>query len=277
LERPGSSLVASIAVHAAVILGVLGYGLLGYTRPPMKVEAAVPVSIISETVIAAAAPDNPSEELVTDDAATAPVAPTLPEPAPPEPTPPTPPTPAPRPTPAPTPAPVKKATPPRPTPPRPAPPTPAAPRPTPPRPTPPRPTPPREPTLDLDALAGPPRPGPRPGPRAPTGQTGSGSASQATGPVQWQAIFNQVYRNWSPPCDTPGVEDMRVQMDVTLTRDGRIARPPSLVGRRSDPVWAAVAAGAERALYQSAPFDVPDGFEGGTARTTFLTSRICGN
>lgn len=258
MERPGSSLAASIAVHAAVILGVLGYGLLGYTRAPMNVETAVPVSIVSDTVIEAAAADNPDDELVTGDAATAPVAETPPEPAPPEPAPP-------RPTP--TPAPVKKATPPRPTPPRP----------TPPRPQPPRPTPPREPTLDLDALAGPPRPGPRPGPRPPTGQSGAGAASRASGRVAWQAIFNQVYRNWSPPCDTPGVEDMRIQMDVTLTRDGRIARAPSLVGRRSDPVWIAVAAGAERALYQSAPFDVPEGFEGGTARTTFLTSRLCGN
>lgn len=257
MERPGSSLVASIAVHAAVILGVLGYGLLGFTQPPVQMETAVPVSIISDTVIAAAPADNPDEELVTEDAATAPVEPTPPEPEPPKPVPPVP-----------TPAPVKKATPPRPTPPRPTPP---------PRPQPPRPQPPREPTLDLDALAGPARPAPRPGPRPPTGQTGAGSASQATGPLQWQAIFNQVYRNWSPPCDTPGVESMRIQMDVTLTADGRIARAPALIGRRSDPVWIAVAAGAERALYQSAPFDVPAGFDGGTARTTFLTSRICGN
>lgn len=256
MERPGSSLAASIAVHAAVILGVLGYGLLGFARPPMRMETAVPVSIISDTIIEAAPADNPDDELVAEDAATAPVEPTPPEPVPPRPVPPLP-----------TPTPPKKATPPRPTPPR------ATPPPQPPRPTPPR----REESLDLDALAGPPRPGPRPGPRPPTGQTGTGAAPQATGPLQWQAIFNQVYRNWSPPCDTPGVESMRIQMDVTLTRDGRIARAPTLIGRRADPVWVAVAAGAERALYQSAPFDVPAGFEGGTARTTFLTSRICGN
>lgn len=255
MDRPGPALLASITVHATVILAVLGYGMLGFTRAPMRMETAVPVSIISDTIIEAAAPDNPDDELVTADAATVPVAPVPPEPVPPEPVPPPP-------------TPVKKATPPRPTPPRPVPP---------PRPQPPRPAPAREPTLDLDALAGPPRPGPRPGPRAPTGQSGAGAAPQATGPVQWQAIFNQVYRNWSPPCDTPGVEAMRIQMDVTLTRDGRIARAPTLIGRRSDPVWVAVAAGAERALYQSAPFDVPTGFEGGTARTTFLTSRICGN
>lgn len=105
----------------------------------------------------------------------------------------------------------------------------------------------------------------------------TGTAGQTSGAVAWQAIFNQVYRNWSPPCDTPGVVDMRIQMDVTLTTDGRIAREPALLGRRSDPVWIAVADGAKRALYQSAPFDVPRDFAGGTVRTTFLTSRICGH
>ena len=102
MERPGSSLLASIAVHAAVVLAVVGYGLLGFTRAPLDVESAVPVSIVSETVIEAAAADNPDDELVTEDAATAPVAPTPPEPVPPEPLPA-----PPRPTPAP--APVKKA------------------------------------------------------------------------------------------------------------------------------------------------------------------------
>jgi len=255
LERPGSSLAASIAVHAAVILGVLGYGLLGYTRAPMNVETAVPVSIVSDTVIEAAAADNPDDELVTEDAATAPVAETPPEPAPPEPAPP-------RPTP--TPAPVKKATPPRPTPPRP----------TPPRPQPPRPTPPREPTLDLDALAGPPRPGPRPGPRPPTGQSGVGAASQATGP-QITAIFNQVYPNWILPCDIPGANALRIQMDVTLDEQGRITAGPTLIGARSDPVYRAAADGAVRAIRQTAPFDVPTGFPGGRFRPTFITERAC--
>jgi len=243
LERPGSSLLASIAVHAAVVLAVVGYGLLGFTREPLNVESAVPVSIISETVIEAAAPDNPDDELITEDAATAPVAPTPPEPVPPEPAPP----PPPRPTP--TPAPVKKA-------------------------TPPRPTPPREPTLDLDALAGPPRPGPRPGPRAPTGQTGAGAAPQATGP-QITAVFNQVYPNWILPCDIPGADNLRIQMDVTLDEQGRITAGPTLIGARADPVWRAAADGAIRAIRQTAPFDVPSGFPGGRFRPTFVTERAC--
>ena len=76
MEKPGSSLLASIAVHAAVVLAVVGYGLLGFTRAPVNVESTVPVSIISDTVIEAAAPDNPDDELITEDASTAPVAPT---------------------------------------------------------------------------------------------------------------------------------------------------------------------------------------------------------
>ena len=84
MERPGTSLLASIAVHAAVVLAVVGYGLLGFTREPLNAESAVPVSIISDTVIEAAAPDNPDDELVIEEAATAPVIPTPPEPVPPE-------------------------------------------------------------------------------------------------------------------------------------------------------------------------------------------------
>lgn len=259
MERPGSSLVASIVVHAAVVVGVIGYGMLGFTREPMSVESAVPVSIISDTVIEAAAADNPDDELVTEEAATAPVAPAPPEPVPPAPAPPTPaPTPAP--------VPVKKAAPPRPTPPRATPPA---------RPQPTRPAPPREPTLDLDSLAGPPRPGPRPGPRPPTGQTGAGSAPQATGP-QITAVFNQVYPNWILPCDIPGADALRIQMDVTLDEQGRITAGPSLIGARSDPVWRAAADGAVRAIRQTAPFDVPSGFPGGRFRPTFVTERACG-
>ena len=277
MERPGSALIGSVIVHAGAVIAVIAAGLYAPRAEPRPMVNAVPVSIVSTTVVEAAAADNPSDELVTEDAATAPVAP----PPEPEPTP-TPTPPAPRPTPpppTPTPTPVKKApTPPRP---QPTPPRPTPPRPTPPRaqPTPARPTPaparPREDTLDLDSLVRPARPATRPGTRPATGEQGRGSAPRAMGPAQWSAIFNQVYRNWSPPCGTPGVSEMQVQMDVTITANGRIARPPTLIGRKSDPVWIAVAEGAERALYQSAPFDVPDGFEGGTARTTFITSRVC--
>lgn len=272
MERPAPSLIGSVAVHAGVIGAVVAALLWGPAPPPDRpVVNAVPVSIVSDTIIEAAAPDNPSEELVTEDATTAPVA------APPEPVAePTPPTPAPPP--APTPAPAKKAPTPRPTPPRPTPPTPAPPKKapaTPPRPAPPRTTPPRE-ALDLDALAGPARPATRPGTRPATGQQGRGAAPQATGP-QVTAIFNQVYPNWILPCDIPGARDLRIQMDVTLDARGRITGGPNLIGARSDSVYRAAADGAVRALRQTAPFDVPEGFPGGAYRPTFNTERACRN
>ncbi len=103
------------------------------------------------------------------------------------------------------------------------------PRPTPPRPTPPTPTRPapkrEEPSLDLDALAGPTRPTNNRG-RPATGQQGSGTASQATGP-QVTAIFNQVYPNWILPCDIPGADQLRIQVELTLSADGRITRGPT--------------------------------------------------
>jgi hypothetical protein len=248
LERPGTSLVASIVVHAAVILGVLGFGLLGFTRTPMKMETAVPVSIISETVIEAAAPDNPSEELVTEDSATAPVEPPPPEPVPPEPVPPLP-----------TPTPAKKVTPPRPTPPRPTPP---------PRPQPPRPTPPREPTLDLDALAGPPRPGPRPGPRAPTGQQGQGAAPRAVGRGDLQALGAQVRPTLN--CDLPGADSMLIRIVVRLSEQGRIIGTPRLQGSRSP-----TAERVMQAIQAAQPFDMPSGYEEQDIPFVFNTATWC--
>ena len=257
MERPGSALVASIAVHAAVVLGVVGYGLLGFTREPMRVETAVPVSIISETIIEAAAADNPDDELVTEDAATAPVAPTPPEPVPPEPA-----------LPLPTPAPVKKATPPPPTPPR----TITPPRPQPPRPTPPR----REETLDLDALAGPPRPGPRPGPRPPTGQQGQGSAPRAVGRASLQALAGQVTPHWNVSCDLPGSDDLTIGVRVTLDERGGIVGAPRLTQSRSDPVWRAAADSVLRAIRAAAPFDMPSGYEQQELPFSFRTAVMCG-
>lgn len=275
MERPGASLIGSVLVHVGVV-GAALLGLMTWGEREIKPMAdAVPVSIVSETVIEAAAADNPSEELVTEDAITAPVA-APPEPAPPEPTP-APPVPRPVPAKAPTPRPVPTPPPPKarptPTPPRPTP-TPPRARPTPPRPAPAQPQ--REATLDLDALAGPPRAATRPGTRPATGQQGRGSASQATGP-QVTAIFNQVYPNWTLPCDIPGARDLRIQMDVTLASDGRITAGPTLIAPRSDSVWRAAADAAVRAIRQTAPFNVPDGFDGGAFRPTFVTERACRN
>lgn len=252
MRRPSPAILGSIALHA----GVIALAFVSFSRKDdlAPLVSSVPVTIVSDMVIAAAAPDNPAETPSDEDATTAPVSePVPPEPAPSEPQPPL-----------------------RPTPPLPRPtPTPPRTRPTPPAPTPPRPAPRREePTLDLDALAGAPRTSPTRGRTPATGQTGSGSASQATGP-QSTAFFNQIYPNWILPCDIPGANELRIQIDVTLARDGRIIDGPTLVSPRSDPVYRAAADGAMRALRQTAPFDVPAGFDGGSFRPIFNTERAC--
>ncbi|MNU38892.1 hypothetical protein D3C71_275740 [compost metagenome] len=287
MRRPSPAIVGSLALHA----GVVALALVSWSSKdePKPLVNSVPVSIVSDIEIAAAPADNPQPEPSPEDGATAPIE-TPPEPVPPAPEP-TPPPPAPRPTPpAPRPAPrppekapAPRPTPtPRPTPPRPAPTPPEKARPTPPtpaRPTPPAPARPAPakpaPGLDLDALAGPPRPTPNRG-RPATGQQGSGQASQATGP-QITAIFNQVYPNWILPCDIPGADELRIQVDLTLSADGRITRGPTLVNPQSSAVYRAAADGALRALRQTAPFDVPTGFPGGQYRPTFNTERACAN
>ncbi|MFK0300131.1 hypothetical protein ACIQTU_13040 [Brevundimonas sp. NPDC090276] len=291
MRRPSPAIVGSLALHA----GVVALALVSWSSKdePKPLVNSVPVSIVSDIEIAAAPADNPQPEPSPEDGATAPVE-TPPEPVPPEPTPtpppprPTPPAPRPVPTPPaprPTPAPTPRPTPPKPTPPTPAPrPTPTPPRPTPPapaRPTPPAPARPAPakpaPGLDLDALAGPPRPTQNRG-RPATGQQGSGQASQATGP-QITAIFNQVYDNWNVfiVCNMPGGDELRIQMDVTLSADGRITRGPTLINPQSSNVYRAAADEAMRALRQTAPFDVPTGFPGGAYRPTFNTERACAN
>ncbi|GAA0617722.1 hypothetical protein GCM10009422_11220 [Brevundimonas kwangchunensis] len=272
MERPGASLVGSILVHAGVAGAIAASVLLGWTRPPTPVVNAVPVSIVSDTiVIEAAAPDNPSEELVTEDASTAPVA-APPKPAPPEPTPP-PPTPRPQPRPEPTPPRPTPTPTPRPTPPRPAPPEKA--RPNPPRPaTPPpaRPNPPREQGLDLDSLAGPPRTATRPGTRPATGQQGRGSAPQAVGQGDLQALASQIYANWALPCDLPGGDDAVISTRVTLDERGRIVGPI-----RAQHANRAIADGVERAIRATAPFSMPDGYEQQELRFSFRTEPMCRN
>ncbi len=291
MRRPSPAILGSLALHAGVV--ALAFLMVSHKtdEDETPLVASVPVTIVSEEVIQAAPADNPQPEPSPDDAATAPVqqpdpVPPTPEPTPPQPqprptpTPPRPTSPRPAPTPTPTPKPTPTPTPPRPTPrpqpPTPAPPTKAQPTPRPATPAPARPAPQRtEPSLDLDALAGPTRPTNNRG-RPATGQQGAGAASQATGP-QITAIFNQVYPNWILPCDIPGADQLRIQVELTLSADGRITRGPSLINAQSSNVYRAAADGALRALRQTAPFDVPQGFPGGVYRPTFNTERACRN
>lgn len=258
MERPGPALLGSVIVHAAVIGAVVFALMFGGVRPERQIVNAVPVSIVSDTMVLGGPADAPSEDPAVDAAAAPPVE--APEPPPPTPTP------------VPTPRPPEKAPALRPTPPRTPPRRPATPPPATKRETP-RP---REETLDLGKLAAERRNNsPRRDTRPPSGQQSSGTAGQTSGPVI-TAMFEQVYDNWTPPCQTPGAENLRIQMDVTLDARGRITNGPTLIGARSDPVWRAVAAGAMQAMVRTAPFDVPSGFTGGEYRATFLTQRMCG-
>lgn len=270
MQRPSPAILGSLALHA----GVAALALISWPRQePRPIPSSVPVTIVSEMTVAAAAPDNPSEELIEDDAATAPV-PSEPEPQP-EPEPAPPPL---RPAPTPAPRPPEKAPTPRPTP-QPTPPKKAEPaRPTPPRPTPPA-TPPRrnEPTLDLDALSGPTRPSRNPGRQAPTGQTGSGAAPQAIGRADLQALARQISPHWNPPCDLPGGADLTLSVRARLGENGRVIGTPTIVQRRSDATWRVASDGIMRAIAIAAPFDMPAGYEEQEVTFTFQTATFCGN
>lgn len=290
MNRPSPAILGSIALH----VGVLALAFISWPKKdlPVPMPSSVPVSIMSSEVIEAAPADNLSEELITEDGASAPTepveAPPEPTPSPPTPAPPTPrvppkvtpPPPTPRPTPTPTPRPTPPRptpTPPRPTPPR-ATPTPARPTPTPPRATPPAATPRRnEPTLDLGALQGPRRPSPNPG-RPSTGQQGAGRAPQASGP-QLAALGRQVTPNWNVRvvCDLPGGNAVTIRVRVRLDAAGRIQGTPAIEGSSGDPAWRAAADSLLQALRATSPFDVPDGFTAQEVPFRFDTARPCGN
>ncbi|MGA0546858.1 hypothetical protein ACO2Q1_16425 [Brevundimonas sp. VNH65] len=253
--KSSPALVVSALLHA----GALGLLFVAWPHDDLPTPPdAVPVSIISSEVIEAAAPDNPSEQLITDDGASAPVE-TPPE-ATPAPTPPapTPPPPTPRPSPTPQPRPPEKA---RPTPPRPRPPSPAPKR--------------NQPSLDLDALAGPPRPRPNPG-RPSTGDQGAGQASQATGP-QLQALGRQVTRNWNvrAVCDLPGGDELTIRVRVRIGADGRIQGNPVVEGGGGGAAWRAGADSIVQALRATSPFDLPEGFSAQEVPFRFETATVC--
>lgn len=294
MRKPSPALIGSIALHG----GVAALALISWTaaknEPPRPLINSVPVTIVSDTVIEAAAPDNPQPEPSPEDGATAPVETTTapPEPAPPTPTPPAPtpprptppaprpePQPEPRPTPRPTPQPErprpaptpppKKADPPPRTPPRAAErPTPAPPAKsnTPPRNSNARPAEREQPGLDLDALRGPSRPTGNTG-RPATGQQGRGSAPQAIGRPALQALGSQVRPQLN--CDLVDAGEV-VRVTVRLDARGRLVRSPQLQ-TRATPASARVIA----AINAAVPFDMPTGYEEQDLPFVFNTADFC--
>lgn len=258
MQRPAPALIASVLLHAGVIGIAVLASSLGWVKAPLPTVTAVPVSIVSDVVIEAGPVDNPSEELVTEDATTAPVE-VPPEPVPVEPTPP-----APRPTPTPTrPAPTPR---PQPTPPRAQPtPRPPAQRPA----TLPR----NQPALDLDALSGPPRTATAPGNRPRTGQQGRGTAPRAVGRASLQALGAQVRPQFS--CTLSGVADLRIRVSVRLGENGRLIGQPELLPPRSGESYRQISDAVVRAIFAAQPFDMPSDYEEQDIPFSFNASDYC--
>ncbi|MBU2270157.1 MAG: hypothetical protein KKE52_02530, partial [Alphaproteobacteria bacterium] len=73
MERPGTGLIGSVVVHAAIIGAVLLALSLGGERPEREVLTTIPVSILSEDIVLAGPADAPSEEPAADNAAAPPL------------------------------------------------------------------------------------------------------------------------------------------------------------------------------------------------------------
>lgn len=246
MKAPGPGTIGSIVLHA-------GLGALLFVSWPDKPLPPAPtegirVSVISDVQVEAAAADNPSEELITEDGASAPPpeveAPPEPQP---QPTPPTTPRPrekAPAPTPTPRPPVTRPATPPKtqPTPPR-------QPAPQPRR---------EEPSLDFDRLSKRPNEGDR-NRRPSTGDAGRGRAPQALGRADISALGRQIRPVFN--CDLPGADSVNVQVSVRLSESGRIVGTPRLVSPRSDPAYRAISEAVLRGIRAAAPFDLPVGYQ----------------
>jgi outer membrane biosynthesis protein TonB len=250
MKAPGPGTIGSIALHA-------GLGALLFVAWPDKPLPAPPtegirVSIVSDVTVEAAAPDNPDEELIVEDGASAPPVPVE---APPEP--------EPEPTPPPTPRAAEK----RPTP---------TPRPPVTRPQPPRPPVPQpkreEPSLDLDRLSKRPEQG-RPDRRPNTGDAGRGAAPQALGRADISALGRQIRPVFN--CSMEGADSVQVQVSVRLSETGRIVGAPRLISPSSDPAYRAVSEAVLRGVRAAAPFDMPAGYEEQDITFGFNSATLC--
>lgn len=237
------SFLGSVLLHA----GVIGLALIAWpkeVRAPREMMATVPVSIVSDITVLAAAPDNPADEVITEDGSASPEPPAEipPEPVP-DATPPVPrPDPAPRTTPT-----------PRPTPPRTPPRQPSTP--------PQRPPPPREdPGLNLDDLAERPQRGNTRG-RPSTGDSGAGNAPRAMGRADLNSIGTQVTPNWNPPCHLPGIEEVTLRVQVRMSEDGRLIGSPRVLNPRSDATGRAASDSILRAIRIPPRYRMPVGYE----------------
>ena len=106
-------------------------------------------------------------------------------------------------------------------------------------------------------------------------QAAPASQTPSVREVQAVTAFGEVYPNWNVDCDIPGIRGMRIQFDVELDANGAIVGQLRPVRPQDTPAYRAAADSARRALLASAPFDVPEEFQGGLYRPTFVPGRVC--
>ncbi|MDR3511269.1 MAG: energy transducer TonB [Caulobacteraceae bacterium] len=284
-RRP--ALVASAALHAAVLLG----GLIAWPwlNKPMHLGSVVPVTLVTSQdasnmrpAIQAPTPAPAAAEQPEPKPAPLPPAPeAAPVPAPP-PTVRTPPQPKavphpqaearPQPKPSPTPKPIVQA---KPTPPKPTPPKAAA-----------------QPSFDPDAiLASLDKASKAAGSRHASGQRGPtrpetavrASLSPGVGStVSASALSDlgsELQRLWNPNCQVEGAADVVIKVSFQLGPAGRlIGDPQASGGDSSNPVVRAASDRARRAIYQGAPFDsLPQALYGQRITVNFNAKQFCAN
>lgn len=88
-------------------------------------------------------------------------------------------------------------------------------------------------------------------------------------------LFSPVMRNWNVPCNTSGIESVRVVVDIQIGPDGRLVGQPRLVNPEDTAPYRAAAASAFEALRHTEPFEVPPNFAGGRYRPIFSPARVC--
>jgi colicin import membrane protein len=73
-----------------------------------------------------------------------------------------------------------------------------------------------------------------------------------------------VSRCWNINAGLDGIQQMVVEVEVRLTREGRLAAPPQVINNTSSPIFRDAADSAVRALVQCEPYILPpDKYEGG--------------
>lgn len=251
------SFLGSLLLHA----GVIGLALIAWPKEadaPREMMGSVPVSIVSETTVLAAAPDNPADELITEDGSSSPELPAevLPEA---EPTP-TPPLQRPEPVPKTTPRsqPEQPRTPPRQPPPQ--------------RPTQPR----EEPGLNLGELSERPQRGTTSG-RPSTGDSGAGQAPRAMGRADLQSIAGQISPHWNPPCHLPGIDGVTLRVQVRMSEDGRLVGSPRILNPRNDATGRAASDSILRAIRIPSRYRMPVDYEEVDFVLNFPLSDACRN